>query len=120
MANISVTPVKGLKNLETETAAVAATSTTADTAETFEFSSGKSFALVFSSILIGIKFEFSEGTMWAGKSGLDFTTTEKCGAYVVESAKVTPTNGKVTIKAIPASGKKLLTDHALTVTVVEL
>ena len=41
-------------------------------------------------------------------------------AVQIETGIFTKTNGTIEVVATPATGKKLLTDHALTVEVIEL
>jgi len=125
MSNIAITPAN-LTAFRTgaDSATAAATSEVADATETFEFTAtGKPFIVMASLANTHgpVALTTVAGDGWAGKAiSLGTTVQNKVTAFLVESGYGVNTDGKVEILATPASGKKLLTDHALTLRVIQL
>ena len=124
MANIEITPA----NMEafrtaTAAAAAAATSSVIDTAETFEFATnGKPFILLatVADTHGSVALAMNAGDLWAGKATTVGSAPQaKTTAFLVESGYGVNSDGKIEIVATPASGKRLATDHALKLTVIQ-
>lgn len=125
MSNIVITPANLTAfRTATDSAAAAATSSVADATEKFEFASnGKPFIIEASvanshgSVTLSVV----KGDGWGGKAmTIGAAVQNKVTAFLVESGYGLNTDGKIEILATPASGKKLYTDHALTLRVYQL
>jgi hypothetical protein len=108
----------------TDSAATAATADTADLAESFDFTSnGKPF-IVLAKVAAAngsVTLAMSAGDSWAAKAtSIGLAPQAKTTAFYVESGYGVDSDGKITITATPASGKKLLTDHVLTLAVIQI
>ena len=61
------------------------------------------------------------GDFWASTGALSLSVAQATtGLVVLEGAKYTKANGTIEVTATPAVGKKLKTDHALTVSCFQL
>ena len=105
----------------------AATADVADTAEAFTITptkSGNHVVIMFTNAAANGAYTYSipVGALWAGDTLTAFTgsiaqgTTE---AIQLASGKHLSADGTYVITLTPASGKKLLTDHAATMQVIE-
>jgi GTPase SAR1 family protein len=107
-----------------DSAAAAATSSVADTAETFEFvATGKPF-IVEASVANthgSVALALVAGDGWAGKTTtIGAAVQNKVTDFYVESGYGVNSDGKIEILATPASGKRLATDHVLTLRIIQL
>ena len=61
------------------------------------------------------------GDFWASTSALSLSVAQATTAiFIVEGGKYTQSDGTIVITATPATGKKLKTDHALTMSAFQL
>ena len=128
MANTEATSNKLLKyNTEIEKAVTAATADTADLAEVFEVTPTKAdnnyiIEISTPTALAGIMtYSIAAGDFFAStvaKTGS--VAAGKTEIIQLEGAKYIQDTGKVLVTLTPASGKKLKTDHAATITAIEL
>lgn len=126
MANTAVTPITLSLNTAAEYTTTAATADTADLAEVFDLTmpkDGKCLLLINNvSALNGtVTWSLAAGEMWASTVALTGSIAQgKSYLLQVESAKYMKKTGKMALTITPASGKKLKTDHALTLQTVTL
>lgn len=125
MPNIAITP-SDMTAFRTavDSAQAAAASSVIDTAETFEFASnGKPF-IVLASVANthgSVALTMTAGDAWAGLAKtIGAAVQNKTTAFYVESGFALLDTGKIEIVATPASGKRLATDHALKLQVIQL
>lgn len=105
-----------LKNL----VEVDATSTVADMAEVFEFEfkgvQDEKAILILDNTTAGqgaVTYSIASGDYWAKGTALTGSVAEGSkGILRIEGGKYKGFNGKVAVTVAPASGKRLLTDHA--------
>lgn len=127
MANIAITnTLISALNADQALSFSAADETVINTAQKFVYTpTGKDVKIVF-----GIQIADTHGTVtWsiAGGAGV-FGTAAKTGSTAqnttdviqVETGRYVLTNGTIEITFTPATGKRLLTDHALKVWAIEL
>lgn len=106
--------------------ATAATSAVVDKAETFVYTpTGKDSKVVFlfnvGSTHGDVALSFSNGDGVFASGAVTAAAAEGATTAVqIETGIFTKANGTIEVVATPATGKKLLTDHALTVEVIEL
>lgn len=104
----------------------AATSSTIDQTEVFTITPTKDDGKVVIEIENGpthgtITYSVAAGGFWAAGSALTGSVAQDTKrAIVLESAKYKAQNGTIAITFTPASGKRLATDHALKVRVIQL
>lgn len=68
-----------------------------------------------------VTYSIAAGGFWAAGSALTGSVAQATKrGIVLETAKYKSQDGKIAITFTPASGKKLLTDHALKVRVIQL
>lgn len=125
MSNIAITETDLVKfRTATDYATAAATSTAANTAETFEFDSLGGPFIVLATVANShgsVSLALTKGDGWAGQAiSIGDAVQNKVTAFLVEPAYGMQDTGKIEIKATPANGKKLLTDHALTLGVIQI
>lgn len=114
------------KNTVTTITSNAATSSVIDTAEVFTITPVKRDGKVLIKINNGpthgtVTYSIAKGGFWQAISALTGSVAQATNiGIVLESAKYKKTDGTIVITFTPASGKRLLTDHALTVEVIEL
>lgn len=125
MANTAITPANLTAfRKATDMAVVAATASVADTPETFEFvATGKPFILLatVANSHGSVALSMNVGDTWAGKATTIGAAVEnKTTAFYVESGYGLNDAGKIEIVATPATGKILLTNHALKLSVIQL
>lgn len=103
-----------------------ATSSTVDQAEVFTITPSKPDGRVLLMIDNGpthgtITYSIAAGGFWAAGSPLTGSVAQATDRGVVlESAKYLSAAGTIVITFTPASGKRLLTDHAMAMKVVQL
>lgn len=103
-----------------------ATSTVADEVEVFTITPTKSDYKVMIEIVNGpthgtISFSIAAGGYWAAGSALTGTVAQATTRLIVlEGAKYKALAGTIAITLTPASGKKLLTDHASAVNCIQI
>lgn len=125
MANVVITNNTLVKNTVKEIAFVAATSNVASAAQILEFIPTKddqSTTILISNTGFEVAFSVGVGDNEATKAGAALTGTIDAGktaALQLESGKYL-NGGKYLITFTPAEGKKLVDDHALTATMVDL
>lgn len=107
-------------------ASAAATSTTANAAETFAITPSKAG----NKLIVGITntpstdagslaYSFGAGVLWAGQAVAGTVAFGEEALIQVETGKHLNAAGKIILTLTPATGKKLLTDHAATVYAIE-
>lgn len=123
---VSTTNTTLVVNTESVVTKNAATSSVIDEAEVFTITPTKAGYKVVISMEIGgthgaVAWSIAAGGYWAASAAMTGSlaqaTTE---SIVLEGAKYKSATGTIVITFTPASGKRLLTDHALTVSVIEL
>ena len=125
MSNIAITPANLTAfRTATDSAAAAATSAVANATEVFEFASnGKPF-IVEASVADShgsVALSLVKGDGWGGKAiSIGAAPQNKVTCFLVESGYGLNSDGKIEILATPATGKKLYTEHALTLRVYQL
>ena len=110
--------------LGVELKSTAATANTADATEIFSFkSTGKPFIVIAEVAASNgaVTLKANKGELWAMKEiDIGSAPQGKTTAFYVEPAYGARNDGTVEFIAIPASGKKLLTDHTLKLSVIQL
>jgi hypothetical protein len=127
MDDITVTNTKVLKfNTKYETVANAATETVANTAQKFIITPDKGDEKTIIRITVGptngaVAYSVAAGDFWQGIAALTGSAAQaKTTVIELESAKYMKADGTIVITFTPATGKILLTDHALSVEVDSL
>ncbi len=128
MANITITPATVTNFTDhADAAAAAATSTVVDATEVFEVSiTGKpsKVALIFSNANGHGSYTYSIAAGDFAFSGAAVTGSvaqnKPNSVRQIETGKVQDDDGKILITLTPASGKRLLSDHAATIRAVNL
>jgi hypothetical protein len=126
MANTAITNIQLKINSQVEVAATAATADTADLAEVFDITPGKRDGKVLieinnvSAANGSVTYSIAAGDFWAGKAITGTIAQGKSFGIEVETAKVKKASGKIELTITPATGKKLKTDHTLTLAVKQL
>lgn len=104
----------------------AATSSVIDATEVFTITPTKADANMVISLTVAtghgaVAYSVAAGGQWASVSALTGSVAEAATeAIVLEGAKYKSTSGTYVITLTPASGKRLLTDHAATMQVIEM
>lgn len=113
-------------NTDTAVTKNAATSTTIDETEVFTVTPTRPDDKVLILLENGaghgaVSFSIAAGGFWGAGSALTGTVADGAtDAIVLEGFKYKAAAGTVAITMTPASGKRLLTDHAFKMTVVEM
>jgi hypothetical protein len=127
MSNTVVTSTTMALNTETDLVTTAATADTADLAETFDITPTKqdmkclimirNVSAINGSVIISI----AAGDFWGAGSAITGTVAQgKVGLFEVDSALVKKSTGKISVTVTPATGKKLVTDHTLSMAAIQL
>lgn len=109
------------KNIGYVVTANPATADTADLAEVFTFTPDKQDGKTLIRITVGptngaVAFSIGAGDFWMGISPKTGSVAQATSEVIqIESAKYMKDDGTIDITFTPASGKKLLTDHLLSV-----
>lgn len=127
MPNTVITTISAEINKGVVSTATAATVDTAGTAETFEITPVRDSGFYIeinnvSAVNGSVTYSLDVGDYYAAPFGpLTGTIAQGASAIICpESAKYKKSTGKLVLTVTPASGKKLKTDHALTVKAVNL
>jgi hypothetical protein len=126
MPNTVITTLLPAMNAGTVSTPTAATADTADLAEIFEITldkDGKSYIEInnVSAINGTVTYSVAAGEFWMGIAALTGSVAQGVSKIIqLESAKYLKKDGKFYLTITPASGKKLKTDHALTLKAVKL
>lgn len=127
MPNTDVTIKQLVINAQTEYAPTAATATGANTAEVFDIAPTKrdgKLLIIIDNVATdqgSVTWSLAAGDFWASTVALTGTIAQgKKYALEVESAKYLQSDGKMNLTITPATGKILLTNHALTVGAIQL
>lgn len=128
MPNTTITNIQAVLNTAVISTATAATADTADLAEVFDItltkSAGKSVIEInnVSAINGTVTFSLAAGTgFWPGTAALTGSVAQGVSKVIqVEDAKFKSAAGVMALTITPASGKKLKTDHTLTLSVCQL
>lgn len=116
-----------VENTITTITSNAATSSVVDATEVFTITPTKSDQRVM--IRINnvatnqgtITYSIAAGAFWAGSAALTGSVAQGLSrGIVLEGAKYKSATGTVVITFTPASGKRLLTDHTMTVDIIQL
>jgi hypothetical protein len=113
-------------NTKVELVDNAATSSVIDATEVFTITPSKADYKTVIRIKNGtgqgaLAWSFAAGTFWAGGSALTGSVADgKTDVIVLEGAKYQAQAGTISLTLTPASGKRLLTDHAAAVAVIQL
>lgn len=111
------------KNTVYLSAVNAATSSVADTAEEFVLTPTKNDDKTIVRVAVAnthgsVTLTVTAGDFWMGGTALTLTCVQnKTTIFQLESAKYLQSNGTYVITATPAGGKRLATDHAMTLEV---
>lgn len=106
-------------------AATAATETTADKAEVFKYTpTGKANKVIFGIAVAAsngaVKVKFTKAPGVFGGADLEISAAEgKTTVVQVEQGRFVQADGSFEITLTPATGKKLLTDHAASIYAIE-
>lgn len=123
---VSVTNSTMVTNTITTITDNAATSSVVDTAEVFTITPTKSDQRVLIEIENGpthgtVTYSIAAGGFWAAGSALTGSVAQDLKrGIVLEGGKYKAAAGTIAITFTPASGKRLLTDHALKVRVIQM
>lgn len=124
---VSATNSTMVENTITTITANAATSSVIDATEVFTITQTKSdqrVVITINNVATNqgtITYSIAAGAYWAGSAALTGSVAQGVSrGIVLEGAKYKSATGTVVITFTPASGKRLLTDHALTVQVIQL
>lgn len=105
----------------------AATSSTIDQTEVFTITPTKSdekVLIIIENVAADqgtVNYSIAAGGFWAAGAALTGSVAQGVGrAIVLEGAKYKAQAGTIAITFTPASGKRLLTDHALRVSVIQM
>jgi len=104
----------------------AATADVADTAEVFTITPTKRTDKIIIEVSVAdtngtVVCTLGAGDYWAGKAVSFNAVQNKTSVFhVSDIARFLTSDGKIKLTLTPATGKKLLTDHAATVQVIEL
>jgi hypothetical protein len=112
-------------NADQTLTANAATSEVADTAEVFTIvpvkSGGKMALMFYNGAGHGaVTYSIAAGDFWAAAAVTGSIAAAATEVLQVETAKVLQNDGTILVTITPASGKRLLTDHACGMYVLEL
>lgn len=124
---VSCTNSQMAENTITTITANAATSSTIDATEVFTITPTKADQRVVITINNvasdqgTITYSIAAGDFWAANSALTGSVAQGLSrGIVLEGAKYKQSDGTIAITFTPASGKRLLTDHLMTVQVIQL
>jgi len=103
----------------------AATSTTVDEAEVFTITPTKSDSRVLMEVAVAnthgsVVGTFAAGGMQNGKAGAVTFAQNKTHLLMIDGSRHVKADGTISVSFAPATGKRLLTDHALSVAFIEL
>jgi len=105
----------------------AATSSVINTAEVFTFTPavfGNRYLILFDNVTAGegtVTYSIAAGAPWAGDAVLTGSVANAVqSGIVLETAKYQSATGTFSITVTPATGKRLLTDHAFTATGIQM
>jgi len=110
-----------VKNVGYPVTANPATADTADLAEVFTFTPDKQDGKTLIRITVGpthgaVAFSVSAGDFWMGIDAVTGSVAQATSEVIqIESAKYMQDDGTIAVTFTPASGKKLLSEHALSV-----
>jgi len=121
----AITNIQTVLNTGTVSTPTAATADTANLAEVFEITPTNSKIIIQVDNVSGsdgsVTYSVAEGTQWAQAGALTGTILQGTSQVLeFDSARVTGASGVVSMTVTPATGKKLLTDHALTIQAIQL
>jgi hypothetical protein len=121
---VTVTNSTTVLNTAVEKTFNAATADTANESEVFTITPTKADYKSFIEIKNAgsngtITYSIAAGDLWAGKVLTGSVAQGKTSIIQVEGGKVMQDNGTILVTLTPASGKKLLTDHAATIQYVQ-
>lgn len=100
----------------------AATADTADLAEVFTITPTKAdykTVIEISNVTGILAYSIAAGDLWAGKAVTGTVAANKTVIIEVEGGKVMQNDGTILLTLTPASGTKLLTNHAASVQVIQ-
>ena len=124
---VSCTNSQMVENTITTITANAATSSVIDTAEVFTITPTKSDQRVLITINNvasnqgTVTYSIAAGGFWGAGSALTGSVAQGISrGIVLEGAKYKAAAGTIAITVTPASGKRLLTDHAMTMQVIQM
>jgi hypothetical protein len=126
LANTTVTNLQMALNTAKDYTTTAATADTADLAEVFDLTvpkDGKTLIQIsnVSALNGAVTFSLAAGDMWGATSALTGSIAQgKTTMLQVDSARFKKSTGLMALTVTPASGKKLKTDHTLTVQTISL
>ena len=128
MPNTAITNINATLNTKVVSTSTAATADSADLAEVFDITLTKSGGKAYIEInnVSGangtVTYSIAAGTaFWASTVALTGSVAQgTSGLIQVDTARVKNASGVITLTITPASGKKLKTDHTLTLKVVQL
>lgn len=126
MANTAVTNLTMALNTAKDYTTTAAVADTANLAEIFDLDIPKDgMTIIFinnvSALNGTVTFSLAAGDMWGATVALTGSVEQgKSTALQVDSARFKKSTGLMALTVTPASGKKLKTDHALTVQTLTL
>lgn len=127
MANTAITNISMTLNTGVVCTPTAATADTIDLAEVFDFTESKAgkYLIIINNVSAvngTVSFSLAAGDQWGATTALTGTIAQGVSkALEVDSAKYkVGSTGKMSLTITPASGKKLKTDHALTVAGIQL
>lgn len=121
----AITNIQTVLNVGTLSTPTAATADTANLAEVFTLTPTKTKYVVQIDNVSGsngsVTFSLAAGTQWAATDALTGTILQGTSQVLeVDTAKYVGASGAMSLTVTPASGKKLLTDHALTIQAIQL
>lgn len=126
MANTVITTISATINAGTVSTATAATADTASLAEVFDITPVRDsgFYIEINNVSDAngsVSYSLAAGDFYAATAALTGTVAQGVSKVIVpESAKYKQSDGTYTLTITPATGKKLKTDHALTLKAVNL
>jgi hypothetical protein len=126
MSNTTVTTIELELNTATEYTTTAATADTANLAEVFDLDmpkDGRCIVIInnVSGVNGTVTWSLAAGDFWASTAALTGSIAQgKSYILQVDSARFKQSDGKMNLTITPASGKKLKTDHALTIQTIKL
>ncbi len=127
MPNTAITNITMTLNTGVVSTPTAATADTADLAEVFDITptkgDGKTLIEIYnvSGANGTVTYSLAAGTQWGAGAALTGSIAQGVARSLqVDSAKFKNNSGVMTLTITPASGKKLKTDHTLTIKVTSL
>lgn len=126
MADSAITNIAMTLNAGVVATATAAVADTADLAEVFDFTpkKGSKYLIVINNISAAngtVSVSIAAGVQFGANAALTATIAQGVSkAFQVDTAKYVDASGIINVTVTPASGKKLKTDHTLTVQGIQL